>query len=250
MENMMNDEINYPVYLDESREIGKQEVYQQLKENDTLQLTDTLEMFVQYSDTSDRGFAETVENMAAKGLIQDALNENEKISKQQKTISLTKGLNEIILNAPLTSDSTNYNFDESELKKLQQIASLCPYEYGNAVYMARAVLSNIDTTIYINECEESEGNNGEKRMIFKDNANKDIIISIYPNPAQSELHIDFNRDVYAKIELMDYLGKVVLIRNIKDLNNIIPIQNCNSGVYFLKVSTDIAERNEKIIIIR
>lgn len=62
-----------------------------------------------------------------------------------------------------------------------------------------------------------------------------IPVSIFPNPANSEVNIDLPSDIYFEIEIVTVTGEIV----ITDQNqNLIDISALSSGIYFVKIYTD------------
>ena len=59
--------------------------------------------------------------------------------------------------------------------------------------------------------------------------------AFYPNPAQSQLHLEYSPDITpAKVELYDLQGRLVHVQN-KGLENV-NLQGLPSGQYLLKVT--------------
>ena len=88
------------------------------------------------------------------------------------------------------SDSTALNYSAADIAELQLIAAQCPYEYGFSVYIARALLSPVDTTNYHNTCEMLiEDNNRSVIQTPASEESEKLIISVYPNPATDEISI-------------------------------------------------------------
>lgn len=68
---------------------------------------------------------------------------------------------------------------------------------------------------------------------------------LYPNPHSGQFTISFDH-VYnnAVIEVMDALGKLVLVQNVSGMENTINTNNLQNGIYFVNV------RNDKAILVR
>lgn len=67
----------------------------------------------------------------------------------------------------------------------------------------------------------------------------DVLFSIYPNPAASELNLSFSSNVTAIIELLDVYGKTLLKTPHANGDNIrLDLHSLASGIYFVKVSAN------------
>lgn len=74
--------------------------------------------------------------------------------------------------------------------------------------------------------------------------------SLYPNPTVSELTISFNQQVNStvNISVLDILGKVLLAKEINELNKVIlNVSELESGVYFVKVESNGKSAVQKFI---
>ncbi|MDR0207152.1 MAG: T9SS type A sorting domain-containing protein [Bacteroidales bacterium] len=74
-------------------------------------------------------------------------------------------------------------------------------------------------------------------------------ITIYPNPTNGELEIEYKNLLINKIEVFDIKGKIVLssLFNILSAHHRINISNLNSGNYFVKVFTTQGEIVKKVV---
>jgi len=69
-------------------------------------------------------------------------------------------------------------------------------------------------------------------------------ISIYPNPVKSKLSINLKDGIELKaVAITDITGKIIQIINIKEVD----FTNYNSGIYFMKITTDKGEVVRKIV---
>ncbi|MCL2312533.1 MAG: T9SS type A sorting domain-containing protein, partial [Firmicutes bacterium] len=129
---------------------------------------------------------------------------------------------------------------EVEISRLQNIAEA---NTGRSSVMAKGVLC-----FFYNICEDEieiivEGENPDLTPKFTiDEHTEPIIISesglsIYPNPAQTEITVSTNKyDIYIKhVELYDIFGQLIIKQIINKTTETIPIGNINDGVYVLKV---------------
>lgn len=77
------------------------------------------------------------------------------------------------------------------------------------------------------------------RDIFNSNA-----ISVYPNPAQNELKLNTNESIES-VQIMNMNGAIV--RSVSGNNNIVSLNDLESGVYILNVSTESGAYTVKFI---
>ena len=73
----------------------------------------------------------------------------------------------------------------------------------------------------------------------------DANVSLYPNPAKSEVRITGNT-VMQKAEVIDMLGKTIAILTPQD--NVVNISALKSGVYFMKLSGDGSTAVKRLIV--
>ena len=131
--------------------------------------------------------------------------------------------------------------------RTQTIAPLCPFQYGYGVYMARALLSPVDTTVYFGSCEQidtitSSTSTSHKAHKFKNkNSGGDttlnISVKVYPNPANTALNIEMelNSGQVAFLELYNSLGQQVLDKKLENNLTTIPIANLTAGIYYFRI---------------
>ncbi len=123
---------------------------------------------------------------------------------------------------------------------LEEMAEECPYEFGPAVYMARAMLSHHDMMPYMveHECEtpmpppsEKRGEEDEETMAEGGR------ISLYPNPAHSSLFVELSLEdnVSAHLELYGITGNLLGRAALGSGKNTVDISAYASGLYFFKV---------------
>lgn len=250
MENIVNDEVDYTIYETESREISKQGVYKSLMNTDTVNISSELKTFVLEESDGDLGKIESLAQSFYAGDVIQANAANEAITGNEKTVAAIKDVNAILLNAPTDSVNNYYMFTAGELLALQNIAAQCPYEYGTAVFMARAALRSIDSTVYENECELPFVLMDNKSMEAGSNAENKFGLIIYPNPAHTLLHIDCDQTFGMQVEMYNYTGKLVYMATFNELKNTINLDKLSSGLYTLRIlSNNLQIRTEKITII-
>lgn len=154
----------------------------------------------------------------------------------------------------------NKHFSDSalnsyELRQLRQIARLCPYNDGIAVYQARRVLHEYGNVNYSNACEISQipnrgnsngqSNNGSKKRLKDSTFIEAALFDLFPNPTTGELHLNLRKeqDAIYQFELRDILGKTI-VKKVVMPNQLTKedLSDMQSGVYFYRLF-----ENERLI---
>jgi hypothetical protein len=142
-------------------------------------------------------------------------------------------------------------YTSTEIQRLRQIASYCPYTKGNAVYSARSILASIDPMdiFYMNACEKTTTFNGNRfaaldpddeielsRENKKDLQKAKFNFAVHPNPSSGLLNIVWDKKTELKnnIQILAIDGKVVKEYCLLN-NNFFDVSNLNDGIYYLKV---------------
>lgn len=77
--------------------------------------------------------------------------------------------------------------------------------------------------------------------------NESILVSVYPNPAKSELVVELNNGTSKSIEVIDVTGKVVLSEVSSKDNTVINVGGLNTGIYFVRVQSNNSVKVLKIV---
>ena len=75
---------------------------------------------------------------------------------------------------------------------------------------------------------------------------KDLSISLYPNPTSSLLNIKAENRIKS-VELYDVQGRIIQVNKADSDEVLIDVSGYNSGVYFVKVTTDFGSQIKKIV---
>ena len=128
----------------------------------------------------------------------------------------------------------------TQITNLKNIAMLCPFIDGTAVYQARALLSRFDTTIYINTCEIPNIAGTGNRLIGNTSAvNKTVDAletKVYPNPANNELTITTELDG-ATISIYNIVGELIMQMPLTT-TTILKVDELKVGTYLYKITKD------------
>lgn len=104
----------------------------------------------------------------------------------------------------------------------------------------RHIISTLILTIGISVFIANAENNSTVSSIVNESQ---IEVSMYPNPATSELNIDINniQDSNFEVIIFSYLGNIVYKETIKNVDETtkltIDIQNFRQGIYILQIKT-------------
>jgi hypothetical protein len=140
-----------------------------------------------------------------------------------------------VYNARTEMDSATYN-------NLNTIASLCPSEGGEAVYIARAYLRHVYG--YLNWDDDSLCNMGagsSERRSFVSVVKSTLLpisashINIYPNPTDAWLNYDISGErVYEHVVVEDITGKICKSVRITSQKGKVDLNSISAGMYLIK----------------
>jgi len=73
--------------------------------------------------------------------------------------------------------------------------------------------------------------------------------SMYPNPSDTyvtlQLPFDTNK---ANVKIFDYLGKILIQKNLNNTNNNLDISNLSTGIYFVRIQSDTKVGTKKLVV--
>jgi hypothetical protein len=82
-------------------------------------------------------------------------------------------------------------------------------------------------------------------------SNNSIISSVYPNPSDNEMMIEFaNSNTTHRIELFDVTGKLISYNETEQSNFMIKKKTISEGLYFLKITTKTGNTTTQKIIFK
>jgi len=145
---------------------------------------------------------------------------------------------------------------ETAVVQLRNIAFLCPFTFGDGVYVARGLLNIADTMQmnYTSVCETS--NVLQKRMVNEDiDEDDNMQIVLYPNPAKNLLTIEYtaneNYSSNLLFEVFDLMGKKLMekVVNLGE-NTSVSTESLAQGVYVYKFlyNSKIVKKDRLVII--
>lgn len=160
-----------------------------------------------------------------------------------------------VFNAELKKDE---RYNHAQKNQLESIAIQCPYEYGPAVYMARAMLAKSDSVPfqYIHWCEltDSGSNKTDENNISSSNSASDnLTVRVYPNPANNDLTVEINtlETDNSVIEFWSLTGAKVKEHSLHPGKNDFNVSGLSGGVYYFAVKVNQENKfNGKQVIIK
>jgi hypothetical protein len=154
------------------------------------------------------------------------------------------------VNNDITQTQNSYNNfyingiqSQADMDELIYLANLCPNQYGNAVYQARALLQTITyaNTDYNDNCNTDKlgarlGYNDDEKGV---SVTGGVIAKLYPNPNNGEFNLayDLKTNNEATLQITDVAGKLVYTSVIDNLNNIVQLNTkyLQAGIYFVQL---------------
>jgi hypothetical protein len=139
-----------------------------------------------------------------------------------------------------------YELSSQEYETLYQIASLTPYEGGEAVYTARIMIG----------FEPDEHNIPYLPRPSKAEKTPELL-SLYPNPASEEVTVTFENpkfeNVQADLKIYSLSGKLVDQKQFETINSfyLINLSNLSNGVYLFHIElSNGLSQNGKLVILK
>lgn len=156
----------------------------------------------------------------------------------QKVIKITDGNN--FTNINLLQNNQSIDFINYPLNNVSDV-----FKAGNYIYFHLFIpqLNYDGSELYSISNLNQFLNSKEENISYQNNQNT---INIYPNPTSDYININSNKKITLKnIYLYDISGKEILIKT--PTHNRIDLSNLPSGVYIIKIMTDIGTFNKKIL---
>ena len=155
------------------------------------------------------------------------------------------------------SDQRPALFTSIQRSVLETVAASCPYDYGPGVYMARAMLSAADTTLYtaINDCEKGP-QPASQRLAQPENetvadSENPYRFNLYPNPNKGQFQFNIATETSAvyRVDIQDMKGKLLYRSTVYDGISNLDVSTLNAGIYVLSVTDDdISLYNERVVL--
>lgn len=178
-----------------------------------------------------------IDNLLASGNINLANSKNAQASTSNDINQTQHDFNALYINGI----NSQADFDQ-----LSYLAKLCPNQYGNAVFQARALLQ-ILTYQYVEYSDSCYTDKLNGRFGYDDtessvSVSEGVMAKLYPNPNNGNFTLAYDLKKYnvAEVYIYDVTGKVVYKTNLDNLENIkqINTNNLQSGIYFVQLRND------------
>ena len=170
--------------------------------------------------------------------------------------TLTEQSLKTLNNIAFRADTVALAYTSAEISWLQFMASQCPYEYGPAVYMARAMLAPVDTTVYANMCENLMDSVNSRSMIngAVNETENEVLFSVSPNPASDQISagIITQSEESWNWKIISLDGRSVFASGTMTTNiyKTIDVSNLNNGVYLFSVNKENNSLTKRLVIVR
>ncbi len=132
------------------------------------------------------------------------------------------------------------SYTSADSLNLINLANMCPFIDGTAVYQSRGLLKHYDSTEYVNSCELPQTPGGGNRLINNSpsiNKTADALnTKVYPNPASTELVITTEVEG-ASITIYTIIGELVIQMPLTS-TTILKVDELKAGTYLYKITKD------------
>jgi hypothetical protein len=245
----VRNEVVYDTLNTEFTTYDQEMLYRLLKEDSSLMnMGDTSDIAYQqfYADNQNSNIGKIVETqeLIKKGELDEAQLRNEAVQDQKLIDYYMKEVNNIYLS---TYARGNYLLTALQIDFLTGIANLTPWEGGDAVFIARFML-DIDENQLTSDFAKAPAampNNMESR------AN---MAKLYPNPAQDEVMIAFEKatDAEGVLEIYGFTGSVIQSQSLASGYQFISVsvKDLKPGIYFYRIllNNEVVAKDKLLIV--
>lgn len=233
--------------------MAKQKVYAQMITDKSTFMQDAgFSSFITGSDNNSVGLLYYADKYIGKAKADSAEMFNDNIAITNIADSVHK-----FVNTQYISYLRYKELSETTKAQLRDIAFLCPFAFGDGVYVARGLLNIADSMQmnYTNICET--GSAKTKSMINEDiNEDVNMQIVLYPNPAKDLLTIEYtnteNTTGTLQFEIYDLMGKRLRESIVNpNQNTIVSTDALSQGIYLYKfLYKNKIVKKDKLVIIK
>lgn len=252
MEALINEDIEFVEFPDVSTEFGKWQVVENVFQDTALLSSAAIQMYV-----------DNMENIAHGKIldVREKITEDELILARQINNSIypasyfeeaSKLYNEIMIDYA----ENEFQLTDDQKQILFDLAYQCPYVYGEAVYGARALMSQYDNDLiyYLNICEiDFSQRSVEDHTTEKQNT--DASLKFYPNPTNNLLTFEIidiiSPEKYTLIEIFNVEGMKLFSKTFSDQSICtIDVSFLNNGVYSCHIQNGTNNFKDSFIIVK
>jgi hypothetical protein len=137
-------------------------------------------------------------------------------------------------------------FTSTQLDTINSLSSQCPYEAGDAVYIARSLRSLKDNNTYFDDLELCDYSvMAKKERVNRQKAEvRDSITAefakVFPNPTSGQIQLVFNAETEGRVqfEIVSLMGNVVLERTLEEGKHaaVLNGQGLSNGIYYWRLT--------------
>ena len=251
MEKLINGEMFFSEYPEVSTELGKWQAFENAQEDSTLLSNSSIRSYIDNMSSTSHGKTIEAREKIAEGDLQIAMQLNNKISAENNFDAASKLFNQVLI---------DYYLNEMKLTDIQKaellnLAYQCPYVHGEAVYGARAMMSQYDTDLiyFLHICEIDFSQRALMDSSEQKQPKESIIV--YPNPATNILFFEFVNferiEGNVVIEIFSMEGSRIFSKSFPSEKQLkIDISSFSDGVYSYNIQTQIENFSGRIIILK
>jgi hypothetical protein len=221
--------------------MGRNGLFKTLKGDSSIVQNTNLQSFVQQLETESQGQLIKVNDTLLQQDYATAKQINLNVPAYTKPDSLSKEINHLFINA-VQIDAANWlsAISPTGWDTLRYFASLCPFEYGENVYLSRIILKAMgDTTAYFNDCEyENIEAPGKSSITYN---SYEISTMVYPNPARNEITVETSMVLPAIFTLYSLMGVELYSVQINEEQSIINFGNIEPQLIMYKIQNSNGE---------
>jgi hypothetical protein len=235
--------------------MAKQKIYTQMLANKSIYMQDaTFSSFINTCNTNSIGLLYKADYYIGRGITDSAEYFNNTVVDANDAETM-----HVFVNQYYISFLRNDSLSKQDAETIRDVAILCPFEYGDGVYIARALINLVEKkpSNYNNACENAFHRN--KSMSNIDNGNvvdNNMQFSLNPNPAKEQITVVYanneNGTDEVLFEVYNMIGKKQITSFIKpNQNTTINTGDLKPGVYFYRfVYKDNVIKADKLVIIK
>ncbi|NCC74602.1 MAG: hypothetical protein EOM06_14570, partial [Sphingobacteriia bacterium] len=176
-----------------------------VKNNPQLESDSVLFEFIDTLSSKATGLLDSVQLLRESELTNEALILNQNVNPESVMDELEKEINEYLI---LVADSGYDLLPVSTIDRIREIAAMCPFTEGEAVYKARIIAAYYDPfeTDYINLCEAEESS---RSSMVEDSPELERL-TVVPNPSTGSFSlISESLEGSGILEVYDFSGRCV-----------------------------------------
>ncbi len=237
----------------ETKWMQKQFIFNEVKNNTTLQINSNLNTFYTGNQNNTYGKLRDVddkvinEQYAAAKWVNNTVNATGTIEQNQKTFNAIY-LNHLVGNVP---------YSASNIYDLYDIANQCSNVGGNAVVQSRNLLMFIENRIidFTNNCDELSSDPKNLEHLISLPINEERNINLYPNPNNGNITVEcsLKENETGTLSIYDLTGKLITSYQLNTANtlNTINAEKLQAGIYLYNIMINNKKvKTDKLVIIK